>query len=507
MRNEIIDIKDLTDSREVMMKKAPPAMTIFIAIVTSILVVALIWSCFGKIDTYVNAMGEVRTEHPESTITLTSNGKIQKILLADGSTVKKGDTILEFDDSYYSKQKNNIEAQISTKQSDIDKYTRLIKAIKEDRNLFDEKTEAIFYYQFENYRLESKSASNQISSNTAQISASKEELEQNITHTTKTLQDTEALHSEFSKLYDSINKDTEYTGNNQIVLNLYNSYIVSRDKAQALYDNALLLYNNLLKTNFENPDSISQNEISQAEVTKNAALADLNTVKTTTLSDISAKLLELEQQINNYKANIDSYNLKIENLVTNNTTETALTKVKNSYYSTINNSIKMLENEIKTLESQKLEIDEVLSDFCLTAEQSGILMYNQEVAEGDIISAGTTIANIIPETNSYTIILYIPEQKISEVKVGQKLEYSFNSISKTDFGKVYGELLSLSKDSFINQVDGQKYYKATSSIKKTELENDKGEKRNIQVGMNVEIHIITGSQKIIVWILDKLKFI
>lgn len=506
MRNEIIDIKDLTDSREVMMKKAPPAMTIFIAIVASILVVAIIWSCFGKIDTYVNATGEVRTEYPESTITLTSSGKIEKILLDDGSTVKKGDTILEFDDSYYSEQKNNIEAQISTKKSDIDKYTKLIKAIKDDQNLFDEKTEAVFYYQFKNYQLESNSAAEQISSNTAQISATREELEQNIAQTTKTMQDTETLHDEFSKLYDSINKDTQYTGDNQIILNLYNSYNASHDKAQAIYDNALLLYNNLIKVNTENPNSISQNEISQAEATKNAALADLNSVKTSTLSDISTKLLELEQQIDVYKANIESYNLKIKNLATNGTAPTSLNSIKNSYYATINNSIKALENEIATLENQKLEIDEALSNFYLKAEQNGVLMYNENLAEGDIISAGTTIANIIPETNCYTIILYIPEYKISEVKVGQKVEYSFNSISKTDFGKVYGELLSVSKDSFLNQADGQKYYKATSSIKKTELENDKGEKRNIQVGMNVEVHIITGSQKIIVWLLDKLNF-
>ena len=183
-----------------------------------------------------------------------------------------------------------------------------------------------------------------------------------------------------------------------------------------------------------------------------------------------------------------------------------MNSIKNSHYATINNSIKALENEIDALENQKLEIDEAISNFYLKAEQNGVLMYNENLAEGDIISAGTTIANIIPETNCYTIILYIPEYKISEVKVGQKVEYSFNSISKTDFGKVYGELLSVSKDSFLNQADGQKYYKATSSIKKTELENDKGEKRNIQVGMNVEVHIITGSQKIIVWLLDKLNF-
>lgn len=507
MRDEIIDIKELTDSREVMMKKSPPAITAFISIVAVILVVALVWSCFGKIDTYVTSTGEVRTQAPASTITLTNGGKIKKVLFEDGANVKKGDTVFEFDSEYYEEQKSIISNQISDKQVDIDNYNRLIKSIKDDKNVFDKNTEAEFYYQYENYRLELDATVNQISTNNEQVSSSKSELEQNISQTESNLQDTEDLYNEFTKLYDAIDNDTKYKGNHNLVLNTYNTYVSSRSKAQASYDSYVLAYDNLTQRQKEEPDSVTNEQIMQAEYSKNSALADLNSVKISTLSEISSQLLELGQQINTYKANIESYNLKIDALSTDNTKETSIEKIKNSYYSSINNTIKTLYSEIDSLNTQILEIDEAVSNLSLKAEQDGVLIYAHDLAIGDTISSGTTMASIVPNTNDYTVVIYIPENNVFAIKVGQKIEYTFTSISATDFGKVYGEILTISKDSFSNQSDGQKYYKATASIEKTELSNKEGEKRNIKVGMLAEVHIITGTQSIMTWLLDKLNFL
>lgn len=506
MRDEIIDIKELTDSREVMMKKSPPAISAFITIVAIILVVALIWACFGKIDTYVTSTGEIRTQSPTSTLTLTSGGKIKSVLFEDGANVKKGDTVFTFDSDYYEEQKNSINEQILDKQDDIDNYNRLTKSIKDDKNLFDKKTEAEFYYQYENYRLELDATVNQISTNNEQVSSTKSELEQNKSQAESNLQDTETLYNEFTNLYNAIDNDTEYKGSNNLVLNTYNTYVFSLNKAQVLYNSYVIAYDNLIELQKEKPDSVTKEQISQAEYSKNSALVDLNSVKTSTLSEISSQLLELGQQINTYKSNVESYKLKIDALAVDNTKETSVEKVKNSYYSSINNSIKTLNSELDQLNAQVLEIDETISNLSLKAEQDGVLIYAQELAVGDTIGSGTTIASIVPNTNDYTVVIYIPEYNASAVKVGQKVEYAFTSISATDYGKVYGEILTISDDSFTNQSDGQKYYKATASIEKTELTNKDGEKRSIKVGMLAEVHTITGTQMIITWLLDKLNF-
>ena len=96
MSVKIMDINDLSDSREVMAKKVPPATTVFICFVAMMLIAAFIWAYFGKIDTYVIAIGEIRSAETPSTITLRNGGKIANIIV-DGAFVHEGETIIELD--------------------------------------------------------------------------------------------------------------------------------------------------------------------------------------------------------------------------------------------------------------------------------------------------------------------------------------------------------------------------------------------------------------------------
>lgn len=79
MKNTIIDMKDLTDSREVMEKKAPKSILIFVLIVLSIVITLLIWSFFGEIDEYSTVSGEVRPQLSTNIISTISGGKIKEL--------------------------------------------------------------------------------------------------------------------------------------------------------------------------------------------------------------------------------------------------------------------------------------------------------------------------------------------------------------------------------------------------------------------------------------------
>ena len=107
MRTELIDLNEMTDSRELMLKKSPQAISVFVSILAIIIVIALVWACFGEIDTYVSASGEIRTQETVSTITLSTGGKLKEILLQDGSVVKKDEVIFTFESDYYEEQKNH----------------------------------------------------------------------------------------------------------------------------------------------------------------------------------------------------------------------------------------------------------------------------------------------------------------------------------------------------------------------------------------------------------------
>ena len=163
-----------------------------------------------------------------------------------------------------------------------------------------------------------------------------------------------------------------------------------------------------------------------------------------------------------------------------------------------------LRQELKTLESQKLDAEETSANLSVSAARSGILLYSQNCAIGDVVSGGATIASIIPESGGYEIELYIPDGKISEVHVGQEIEYTFEAVSVTDFGKAQGKITDISADSFTNQTDGGKYYKATATIDNTVLTGDNGETRVLKIGMLTKAHAKTGTQSILSWLLDNL---
>ena len=548
MSVRIMDINDLSDSREVMAKKVPPATTVFICFVAMMLIAAFIWAYFGKIDTYVIAAGEIRSAETPSTITLRNGGKIANTIIADGAFVHEGDTIIELDKDYYEKQQSLLDEQIAKKESDIANYQQLIKSIQNDDNMFHESRDPVFYYQYENYRLELEAANKKIASTNDQVSATSKGYELAIDYAADNLKSVQVLYKEYQALYAAVESGGTYTGANQTVTSVYNSYKSSLDKARISYSAYEEAYTQLLReyelsgtgstpsesenetmpdpndmfpektangtANNESTDtdeskttslsSVTAEQVRQAKYSMDTAQADMAAIKMSALEQITATLDKLNEQASAYQSNISEYRAKDGALLYDDSREISRKQIKNGYYIDISNSIVSLRQELKTLESQKLDAEETSANLSISAARSGILLYSQNCAIGDVVSGGATIASIIPESGGYEIELYIPDGKISEVHVGQEIEYTFEAVSVTDFGKAQGKITDISADSFTNQTDGGKYYKATATIDNTVLTGDNGETRVLKIGMLTKAHAKTGTQSILSWLLDKL---
>lgn len=503
----MIDISDLSDSREVMMQKTPRAISWFILTVVIIVLAALIFSCFGKIETHIKATGEIRPMEPISNITSICSGKITDFTVSDGELVKKGDIILSLDSSPYIEQKNTVESQMSAKKSQIDNYKKLAVCIKNDKNIFDEQTEPIFFYQYKSYEKEVNSAHLQIETSNQQIENSIKEIEQIISDAEKAISIATNSLNEYSDFYSIIKNDKPYNGNNENILILYNNYIISYDKAESIYKGYLTQYNEIYKQYQENPELINYSQVEQALYNKDASYSDFLSVKSTFLMQLNEILNDLNQQISSNQNTIKSYTAKKESLIIDTSFESIKKQIKESYFLNINDSINALNSEIENLSNQLQSIHLSISQTTLTAEKDGVLMYSKEYSKGDIISAGELVCTIVPTTDEYKVVMYIPEYSISETFVGQEVEYIITAAPNIDFGKIYGTITEISQDSFMDQTSGQKYYKAIATLPCTKLTDKDGQERNLKNGMLVEIHAITGHKKIITWLLEKLNFI
>ena len=141
---------------------------------------------------------------------------------------------------------------------------------------------------------------------------------------------------------------------------------------------------------------------------------------------------------------------KKESLTKTENKDSSLQQIKDKYYLSINNTISSLCVEIDSLNEQLLGIEKSIEQSEMIAEVDGVLVYTQDYSVGDSLSAGTVVGTLVPTTENYEAIIYIPEYSIAEISVEQEIEYVFSSISATDFGKVYGEITEISKDSFVD---------------------------------------------------------
>ena len=138
MKPIIMNINEMSDSREVYESKPNPVFAIFIYTILGIIVVALIWAYFGRIDIVVKSEGIIRPNSQVAMVLNTYGGKLEEVFINDGSLVNEGDIlyIIEHDNlltelDYYSKQLSETEYTLEL----LNKYK---KSVEDGVNYFIE---------------------------------------------------------------------------------------------------------------------------------------------------------------------------------------------------------------------------------------------------------------------------------------------------------------------------------------------------------------------------------
>lgn len=630
MKGIVIDLKDISDSREMMESRESPKISWFIYILLAALVTALILACLFDIDEYTRVNGEIKTQEAASSVISLNNCKLKETLVTEGQNVKTGDTLFILDSDYAESQKSIIEEKLNTVSSDL-KNTQLLKqSVEENKNLFKNNDEdSKFYYRFEQYKNGTLLTAEELNNSISSDNLSKKEKENAIASAKTSLSDKQSQLAEYRALLSAVSNNGSYSGGNASVNAAYNEYSKSLQKAELLCEQYRNSYENLQKTfeqqSADNSDGL-QNQLESVKQEAEKASSALNDHKNNFLTDVRSQILLIENQLITDKDNeelkktLEEYNKlkdsveKDESFSTENTsvqtlydkfvslhtslkedlatknerysqvyndyiskagtvkvTEADVQKAKSSYDSAVIDSeaiktsfisqvqskITALNDEIKSLESNKknlelaaqnnkdheayekltadkmkteaviainseidslndsiinlksqiAEIDETISNSEIKANVDGTVTLINERNTGDIVQAGEAMCSIIPGGSELKATLYIPENEIAKINPGQKTEYIFDSIPYDEYGKITGEILSVSADSIADQTTGMKYYIAKASLSSNSLTNKAGNIREVRTGMMLEARSITGSKKAITWLLEKINFI
>lgn len=160
MKEIIIDLKDMNDTKEVYEKKISPLYSAFIYFLLFCISVFFIYSYFGKIEIVAKANGVIRPNDDIGSISPLNGGKITGVFYQDGEVVKEGQKLLTMDTAESEISLEALKNQKQKLEEEQQYIGKFIDGIKKESNPFkkDSKEEEYNYYvQFEQYKLDKKS--------------------------------------------------------------------------------------------------------------------------------------------------------------------------------------------------------------------------------------------------------------------------------------------------------------------------------------------------------------
>tara|TARA_B110000240_G_scaffold168163_1_gene190407 strand:- start:697 stop:1698 length:1002 start_codon:yes stop_codon:yes gene_type:complete len=118
----------------------------------------------------------------------------------------------------------------------------------------------------------------------------------------------------------------------------------------------------------------------------------------------------------------------------------------------------------------------------------GLMMHT----EGGVIMPGEPILNIVPEGQALTVLARVSPGDIDRVFVGLNAEIRLSAFNQNTTPKLFGIVMNLSPDRFIDQQTGIPYYEAQLQLLPESIENLVG--MELLPGMPAEVIISTGER-------------
>ena len=144
-------------------------------------------------------------------------------------------------------------------------------------------------------------------------------------------------------------------------------------------------------------------------------------------------------------------------------------------------------------------LEDIVSRTIVRAPDSGLVNGLQVHTIGGVISPGMRIVDIVPETDDLIVEARVLPIDVDRVIVGQEATIRFSTFGGGAVPTVFGELISVSADSFQDQVTGAPYYLARVEVSDNSLA-DLGDLTLIP-GMPADVFIKTGSRTLFEYLL------
>lgn len=499
MSDKILDIEQITYSRELFEAKPAKFVSYLIYIFISILIICLAWAYMNEIDIVARGQGIVRPSEQINTIRIEYTGKLNELNIYEGIHIEKGDILFELEHSTLDLQKQQYQLRIDELNDEIVSLKSFENSIKNSEELFDNQSTFNSYYKsrYNNYvqnmkYLEVKQESNKLNINkTNKLDIYKTQLSE----LEKELKLNELLSSSIKQSKD-LNTDSNYNYK-------YNEYLTHIEQ----FENQInfLLINDIKNEELLKSGIISKHEYDKSKLDLENLKLSYNEYKLNYMTTLNEKISGIKESIVSVKSQIE---LEVFNGDILESEEInygiQLEKYKLDTLISIHDLIIEKQNILNDLEVQLNSVIVQIDHAVVKSPSSGNINFIKEVSVGDYLSIGDEILTIIPdESENLTIDIALPNSEVSGIQVGDIVKFQFDALPFREFGEFKGVINSISSDIKIDNY-GNSYYLVEAKLLDHQSISYKGENRKVKVGMSCNAYLVKEQKKVFYWLLEKI---
>ena len=167
---------------------------------------------------------------------------------------------------------------------------------------------------------------------------------------------------------------------------------------------------------------------------------------------------------------------------------------------------KLWSEELTKASSELAEVRELMKKqgdrverLIVRAPTQGRVQYVLQRSPGEVVRAGETVARIVPLGDALVAEIYVKPDDIAAVKVKDKAELKVTAYDFSKYGKIKGEVTSISPTTTEND-DKRSYYKVIVGFNPERSDRYTAEWQ-LQSGMTVDAEIISGSKSLLQYLL------
>jgi membrane fusion protein, peptide pheromone/bacteriocin exporter len=541
MKPIILNINEISDSKEVYESKPNIFLTLFIYLVLGMLMFALIWMYVGHIDVVVKSEGMIRPNNQVGTIVNTYAGTLEAVYVNDGDYVKEGDLLYVIEHKSILTELDYYDNLLKDTEDTIALLNKYKKSIEDGVNYFKNNVqEEEYYLKFEGYLINYELAKND-------STFSNKERELNLKSIIKDLESINDKLIQTEKLKETINKHKNAftnSGSEREYYNLFLKYISDYNAILKQYDNVkveidnstteaglinsldyyssmlqgLMLLNSSInegKSLFTSTDSyslqyqeciskveelttgyeqakenyeinkaleglaVSEWEVEQSKIAMEDAKRAIETYKDSFLGNITSKITEVEKNLKDIKLRKDNTISKKELYKQNNKDKNAaIENYKLKYMVELDTTINSLKNNIKTLEMNKSNLELQEETTYYVKEQDGQLGSLVEYRNNEL----RTTLNTIDTYNKKKEELEANISKLNLQIENANVKATKSGVVNNNLDLVEGDTLASGTEVLTIIPDSDSKFKVNIYVSNTDI-------GKLKEGMNVKFNI------------------